>query len=249
MNKTIFVNGKTLDEIEEALREPFPEDAFKRRDDNSNDLYLPIEQYEKRLNDVVGITNYDKLVSDLQCAEIAGRQVFFVTATIRIYDDERNIVLTKSAVGGSNVAVGKDSGMALSLKQNVSSADSEAFKNCCKALSIGMEQTRKHNASGKWGSQKNGNNAEALHHVRLLDNFSGNEKAHSVKVKDLKSGEELKLVIFQNQESSITKYVPMDEFFRLYVKGKELTLYGRTNMYRSEKQLIFLRPQLKGASA
>ena len=55
------VNGKSLDQVLSELKAPFPEEELKKNE--KNETYIPVESLESRLNSVIGVLNYDTLVT------------------------------------------------------------------------------------------------------------------------------------------------------------------------------------------
>ena len=144
------VNGKSLDQVLSELKAPFPEEELKKNE--KNETYIPVESLESRLNSVIGVLNYDTLVTYEGIQEVLGRFVVVAKTILIIYDDERNALIRKSALGGSNIIVVKDTGKPSSLKTDIAAAQSESFKNVCKLLQIGISQIR----SGKQRRGQNG---------------------------------------------------------------------------------------------
>lgn len=134
------VNGKSLDQVLSELKAPFPEEELKKNE--KNETYIPVESLESRLNSVIGVLNYDTLVTYEGIQEVLGRFVVVAKTILIIYDDERNALIRKSALGGSNIIVVKDTGKPSSLKTDIAAAQSESFKNVCKLLQIGISQIR-----------------------------------------------------------------------------------------------------------
>lgn len=92
------VNGKSLDQVLSELKAPFPEEELKKNE--KNETYIPVESLESRLNSVIGVLNYDTLVTYEGIQEVLGRFVVVAKTILIIYDDERNALIRKSALGG-----------------------------------------------------------------------------------------------------------------------------------------------------
>ena len=90
------VNGKSLDQVLSELKAPFPEEELKKNE--KNETYIPVESLEERLNSVVGVLNYDNLVTYEGIQEVLGRFVAVAKTVLIIYDDERNALIRKSAL-------------------------------------------------------------------------------------------------------------------------------------------------------
>ena len=123
------VNGKSLDQVLSELKAPFPEEELKKNE--KNETYIPVESLESRLNSVIGVLNYDTLVTYEGIQEVLGRFVVVAKTILIIYDDERNALIRKSALGGSNIIVVKDTGKPSSLKTDIAAAQSESLYVSC----------------------------------------------------------------------------------------------------------------------
>ena len=170
------VNGKSLDQVLSELKAPFPEEELKKNE--KNETYIPVESLEERLNSVVGVLNYDNLVTYEGIQEVLGRFVAVAKTVLIIYDDERNALIRKSALGGSNIIVLKDTGKPSGLKTGIAAAQSESFKNACKLLQIGISQIR----SGKQRRGQNGNKQRKeeknLYKIRFASSLSAGNKCY-----------------------------------------------------------------------
>ena len=125
------VNGKSLDQVLSELKAPFPEEELKKNE--KNETYIPVESLESRLNSVIGVLNYDTLVTYEGIQEVLGRFVVVAKTILIIYDDERNALIRKSALGGSNIIVVKDTGKPSSLKTDI--AVSKMYVSCFRLVS------------------------------------------------------------------------------------------------------------------
>lgn len=170
------VNGKSLDQVLSELKAPFPEEELKKNE--KNETYIPVESLESRLNSVIGVLNYDTLVTYEGIQEVLGRFVVVAKTILIIYDDERNALIRKSALGGSNIIVVKDTGKPSSLKTDIAAAQSESFKNVCKLLQIGISQIR----SGKQRRGQNGTKQRReeknLYKIRFTSSLSAGNKCY-----------------------------------------------------------------------
>ena len=77
------VNGKSLDQVLSELKAPFPEEELKKNE--KNETYIPVESLEERLNSVVGVLNYDNLVTYEGIQEVLGRFVAVAKTVLIIY--------------------------------------------------------------------------------------------------------------------------------------------------------------------
>lgn len=259
MKRGITINGQPLSVIEEELRKPIPDEELDETREGF--LSIPVETYEKRLDEVIGVLNYDRISQGGEIVEVAGQLVATATTFINIYDDEGNVCLRKSSPGAANIIIIKDTGRPKNVKSDIASATSESFKNCCKLLKIGIEQIRddrrrKKEEAKKKEKTKNSNveqsnktvSPEVLHKVRFQSRLSSGNKFYSAEVIDTKTDENLKLMIFKREIPLIEEYISFDEFTNVYGIGKELSFYGYINEFRGERQIIFNRPSVKEAS-
>ena len=225
------VNGKSLDQVLSELKAPFPEEELKKNE--KNETYIPVESLESRLNSVIGVLNYDTLVTYEGIQEVLGRFVVVAKTILIIYDDERNALIRKSALGGSNIIVVKDT------------AQSESFKNVCKLLQIGISQIR----SGKQRRGQNGTKQRReeknLYKIRFTSSLSAGNKCYKADCVDIATEEKFLFVIFSGQYSKIEKYVEFSKFVRTYREGKELAFYGRKDEFHGQRRIVFEEPSVK----
>ena len=222
------VNGKSLDQVLSELKAPFPEEELKKNE--KNETYIPVESLESRLNSVIGVLNYDTLVTYEGIQEVLGRFVVVAKTILIIYDDERNALIRKSALGGSNIIVVKDTGKPSSLKTDIAAAQSESFKNVCKLLQNGTKQRRE---------EKN------LYKIRFTSSLSAGNKCYKADCVDIATEEKFLFVIFSGQYSKIEKYVEFSKFVRTYREGKELAFYGRKDEFHGQRRIVFEEPSVK----
>ena len=72
----------------EWIEGTIPEEELKKNE--KNETYIPVESLESRLNSVIGVLNYDTLVTYEGIQEVLGRFVVVAKTILIIYDDERN---------------------------------------------------------------------------------------------------------------------------------------------------------------
>lgn len=277
MRKDVKINGKSLDIIERELKEEFPKELFKEQQGTT---YLQIEVYEERLNKVIGVLNYDLITEGGNIQQVAGRvpykkengeisvieqpsalqpppahYVATATSTISIYDDDGNIFLRKGSLGAAPVNYVNETGAPVNLKSVIAMAESEAIKNCCKKLQMGIDQIRQYNDFQK--NKKRGKNKPSsisqeedvqLFHIELKAKLNGGKGLYNTDVLDLQTGEKLKFVIFKREFPEIEKYMPFSKFVSACKAGTKFKLYGYLNEFRGERQLIF-RKLFKEGSA
>lgn len=228
------VNGKSLDQVLSELKAPFPEEELKKNE--KNETYIPVESLEERLNSVVGVLNYDNLVTYEGIQEVLGRFVAVAKTVLIIYDDERNALIRKSALGGSNIIVLKDTGKPSGLKTGIAAAQSESFKNACKLLQIGISQIR----SGKQRKEE-----KNLYKIRFTSSLSAGNKCYKADCVDIATEEKFLFVIFSGQYSKIEKYIEFSKFVRTYREGKELAFYGHKDEFHGQRRIVFEEPSVR----
>ena len=248
--KSVTVNGKNLLQLEEEFCKDFPKSEEKRSE--NGDLYFEIDSYEKRLNEVVGILNYNILCSEVKIDEVCGSSVISVNMTIEIYSDDNEVVLRKSACGGCNVVIVNATGKPQSLKSNIDSATSEAYKNVCKKFGIGIGQMRSFKKEKKEGKQNGrvGNNIadraassvnEGIYRVRFKGKLNSGNRMFQGDVVDTETGEELKFILFETEYDEIRKAMPLERFVQGCRMDTEVTFYGERKQFRGAEQIVFKR--------
>lgn len=252
MKREITINGKPLSVIEEELRKPIPGEELGETIDGFN--YVPVEAYEKRLDEVIGVLNYDRISQGGKIESVAGQLIATASTIINIYDDEGNVCLRKSSPGAAKIIIVEATGRPKNVKSDIASATSESFKNCCKFLKIGIEQIRDDRKKKK--STKNNSSDRSrkfappesikLYRVRFCSRLSGGEKYYSAEVIETETGEKLKLMIFKREIPLIEEYILFSEFITAYGIDRELSFYGYINEFKGERQIIFNRPSVKG---
>ena len=104
-------------------------------------------------------------------------------------------MIRKSALGGSNIIVVKDTGKPSSLKTDIAAAQSESFKNVCKLLQIGISQIR----SGKQRRGQNGTKQRReeknLYKIRFTSSLSAGNKCYKADCVDIATEEKF---LFRN---------------------------------------------------
>lgn len=237
------VNGKSLAQVLNELQAPFPEEELKKNE--KDETYIPVVSLENRLNDVVGLLNYDILVTYAGIEEVLGRYVAVARTILTIYDDERNALIRKSAIGGSNIIILTKSGKPASLKTDIASAQSESFKNVCKLLQIGTRQIR--DGKQRKGQSENRKRSEQknLYKICFMSSLSAGNKCYRADCIEIATGEKFLFVIFNGQYPQIEEHMKFAEFVRTYREGKELAFYGRKDEFHGQRRIIFEEPSVK----
>lgn len=240
------INGKTLKEVQKELQADFsPNELLINR---YGFHYLPEEKIRERLDQAVGIFNYDYEISSPQIVLVGTRPHIALSGCLSIKDDDGNVVTKKSACGGTQIIMINDSGEAASLKNDLDSAASDVFKRCCKKLGIGEKQLRQLRGSN---NQKDSNFSKETHELSLFkikfkEKFSAlGKNGYAAKVEH--EGAEYKLVIWSNAVPLIEKHYPINEFMDKCKPGITISFYGYKDVFVSrngnkENQIVFEKP-------
>ena len=196
------------------------------------------------MNSVIGVLNYDTLVTYEGIQEVLGRFVVVAKTILIIYDDERNALIRKSALGGSNIIVVKDTGKPSSLKRISQLHNRKVSKMYVSCFQIGISQIR----SGKQRRGQNGTKQRReeknLYKIRFTSSLSAGNKCYKADCVDIATEEKFLFVIFSGQYSKIEKYVEFSKFVRT-PEGKELAFYGRKDEFHGQRRIVFEEPSVK----
>ena len=258
----ITVNGKTLLQIEQELMEPIPREKLQY---HNGVAYFPIEVYEERFLEVIGGRRWFHLLTPhVKISQVNNRYLVSVVVRMEIISDDNEIVWVKETSGGSNVILLSDSGEAKSLKSDVASAASEAYKNLYKMFGIGVEQLRNLKKSDGGGKAESGRSnvgrpgpradrnpakesKEQEFQIIFLSRLNTTSFGYEAEVELVGSGDKIKFVIFKRDIAVIEQHCTMARFVELYKKGVKLSFVGYENSYYGKKQVVFQRPILKKA--
>jgi len=228
----VTVNGKKIGQILKELIEPFAN--MKERDNGTG--YIAIEEYEKRLNSVVGIMNYNLEFDAAQWLEIDGAYTIIVRARFEMLADDGSIVLKRSANGASEVTIVKDTGKPVSVKSTLDSAQSEAFKNICKKLGMGIDQLRE---AGYKKKNENNSSSEIFEISITFQSTISSKKGRYVADAVDSNGEKVEFVLFQKEVPVLEKSIQLDRFIAIYRTGQSMKFKGIRKIYNGHVQVIF----------
>ena len=245
MGRTI--NGKSAGQIIEELSAPFKKEQF--RENYFGYFYLPVEAFRERMDEVVGIMNYDVITTAPEVVTVGTRPQVLLRVSVTIRDDSGNVFVTKESPGGAAVIISNTTNEADSVKNDAESAAQDGFKRCCKLLGMAGKQLKEMRGSGSGtipGSASSETPTE-LFKVTLLEEFQSLGKDGYAAQVVLEGGEEIKLVIWKDAQDKIEETLPMDDFLRLSKRGKQFCLYGKRNTFtpkkgRPQNQLIMESP-------
>ena len=233
MAKNRTINEKNFNTIIKELCEPM--EGSTRDFDGMP--YIPIEEYEERLNNVVGVFNYNFKVEFPQFVQTGSEQNIIVKGSLEILDDDGNIVVVKETAGGKTVIYLNDDKKQKTTQPKMVSNDVEiacndAFKRCCKKLGMGNITKKEQNSS---------NNTSKSSYLELQINGAfevKNNNYYRVPVYNAQEDENAILVIWNSEVQKIKKVVSMEKFVNMYTPGTTLKLYGKKNLFNNEKQYI-----------
>ena len=249
------VNGKTIIQLEKELSVEFPDSDFKQREDGI--WYLPIDKYEKRLMDVCGgPLHYSKVCSPCILHSVSGKHAFSVNCKIVIYADDGSIFVEKAANGGVNLVMldaGTEKERPANLKSSIVAAESDAFKQVCNSLGMGVTQLRRMNST-KFSKT----NQEKPNRRQKIESIDEEESEIYVDVRccgavsQTGSGRSERIVVpvyFRNAEYQfIVFFDEMDKFFAdtkservINNKNMRFSCYCLEREFRNQKQLHFRR--------
>ena len=240
------INGKSKQQIEEELRAPFPDDCLDYNDANKGQAYIKIEHIRERIDSVIGMLNYDIVVSDAKVVEISGTIHVTVRMMITVYDDDGNRVFTKSANGADSVEILKTGEKPRSFKGDVSAAESDAFKQIAKTLGVGINQLRKANshkqpadirpAATTAPTDRSGQKIS----VRLIGNFKDSGSMLKADAVELSSSRPVSVVIFSNRYGEIEKKCSLSAFKEKTTAGKCFSYTGYYKTFNNSEQAVFI---------
>jgi len=249
------INGKKIEDVLKELSAPFDQKFFEYN--LYGYPYLPVEVLKKRLDDTVGILNYDVTVSTPEVVVVGTRPQVILKTAITLRDDNGNVVVTKESPGGSAIILVNETGEAVSVKNDEENAAHDAFKRCCKLFGMGTKQLKEMRSSKKSGNATEKEGATSapteLYRVIIKEKFKtlGNKKnAYAAMVTIEKDGD-YKLVIWSDAVKKIEETLPMEDFLRIGVPGKSFCLYGKKQVFtgnngKSENQLVMTAPYCGG---
>jgi hypothetical protein len=237
------INGKSLGNIIKELSNPFKPDDFKANLYGYN--YLPVEKFRQRMDEVVGILNYDFITSEPQVSIIGSRPHISLSGSITIRDDNGNIVTTKAACGGTQVIMSNKENEAVLFKNDLESAAADVFKRCCKSL--GMAEAQLKQLRGSKGSNEHNTEADptepiAYYRVKLRETFASVGKTGYGAMVEIEGEDEpRKLMIWKSGQQEIEKHMPMANFIQMFTAGKVFCLYGTKTVFRKKNQSVELQ--------
>lgn len=233
------VNGMPINEVWQKLKAEFPSGVVKRHPTTKKE-YIPVEKMEERLNEVVGMENWDfRLIAPVQICRFgpAGFESCVVSAELRIYDDEHRPII-RSTGGASDLIYPKDSDRPTSVANAVDSAVQDAFKRCIKRFGV----NRMSNISGNMPERET---QQILMKVTVLEPFIALPKGGAKALVSYK-GEKFDLIIWKDRWEDIKKKYAAK--FQIGNKVNEITFLGVKKEYHGKAQIEFISFPKRGAA-
>ena len=135
MNTTI--NGKTIEQVQKEFKMPF--DSSLTKENLNGFVYVESSNYRERLDNVIGIFNYDEEYKQVEVVNLSNAYEIAVICRLTIKDDNGNVVKIVEASGGSKVIIPKESGKPQAMKNDLDTACIDAYRRCCVRLGIGND--------------------------------------------------------------------------------------------------------------
>ena len=227
------MNGIPLNEIWEKLRAEFPQEDIKRHP-TTNMEYVSVEKIEERLNQVVGMDNWNFFTDPPQICRFGkdNHESCVVSGRLVLYDDNR-VPVVRSTCGASDIVYPKGSNRPTSVANALDSAVQDVFKRCAKRFGIAKKE--KNTIHGN--SSKEQNRKEKLMKVTFLEAFRALPKG-GAKSKVTYGEKTLEMVIWSKEWEMLQK--KYSDSFRIGGRLNEITFYGVEKEYRGTMQLEFI---------
>lgn len=228
------MNGIPIQEVWKKLGAEFPPQDIQEHP-STHKQYVSVEKIEERLNEVVGMENWNFFADPPQICRLGtdGHESCVVSGRLILYDDDR-VPIVRSTCGASDVIYPKDSGRPTSVANALDSAVQDVFKRCAKRFGI----AKKEKNADHGGSRKPQTAPEKMMKVIFLEPFralpSGGAKARV-----LYGEQKLEMVIWARQWEMLQK--KYSDRFQIGGKLNEITFVGAEKIYRGTLQLEFIR--------
>lgn len=155
MDSKRTINGKPFQTVMGELEQEFA----KLTTDAKGNLALPIELVEGRMRSVLAFNFSFEPQYQPQVYELGGKAAIFVVVKISIFDDEGQLVCSRSHGGGADIIISKGSNSPIDMSADYKSAISDAFKKAALSFGVGSyikmdAKESKYIASDKGSSAK-----------------------------------------------------------------------------------------------
>ncbi len=232
------INGIAIQEVWRRLNEEFPLEYVKCHP-TSKMNYVSVEKIEERLNEVVGMENWNFFTDPPQLCRFGkdNHESCVVSGKLVLYDDDR-IPIVRSTCGAADVIYPKGSSRPTSVANAMDSAVQDVFKRCAKRF--GIARMKKAVCVDCGNSRPN---AEKLMKVIFLEPFRALPRG-GAKAKVSYEEHTVEMVIWTKQWEMLQK--KYGDKFRIGGKLNEITFIGEEKVYRGTNQLEFIRLAKKG---
>lgn len=229
------INGMPIREVWKKLRAEFPPSAVKRHPSTRKE-YIPVNQIEDRLNEVVGTENWSFVTDRPQICVFgtSGHECCVVSGRLILYDDDR-IPIIRSTCGGSDIIYPNEATRPTSVANAVDSAVQDVFKRCAKRFGIGW---KKKTASAQDGKSGGCTQQEKKMKVLVLEPFKALPRG-GAKARVSYEEKTMELVFWAAQWEKL--HQEYGERFQVGSKINEITFFGVEKLYRGVPQLEFVR--------
>lgn len=237
------INGKSFTVILEELRKPFTVIKINGK----GKKYVPIDEYFKRVDEVVGPFNYNFEATQPEVVRTGSQDNIILLGTLTIKDDNGNEVARRAMTGIWDINYPREYDVPTSVRNNGENACTDAFKRCWKMFGIGGcrldEDELSDSASAITSSNTNASKpmkikGEDYYEVVIKSKFSSiGTSGFKVQVANRSTGELMQLMIWKDAIDKIEKVCTIDKFIQVYSIGKTFKLYAEEEMYNNSKQL------------
>lgn len=160
MDTVSTINGNEAGKVLENLTAPIPEKLIEY--DMNGHPFISYYVMKNRIDEVVGVGNYDFLAPSSRVVEIGNDKWIMVTGTLVIKDDNRKAIKTVSVDGAERITI-VESGNVQNLANSAENAWQNAFVKCMKCLSAPIAKQLSDIRNGKAAGTMPGNYSENNH--------------------------------------------------------------------------------------
>lgn len=246
------INEKELSVVLKELAEPF--DVSELKETDAGFPYLPVEAYRKRMDTVVGVFNYDFVLSEPVWIQVGDKMHISCVGTLTVRDDDGVSVVVKSGTGDADVITRNADGKVVKSGNDAKTASSDAFKSCCRRLGIADDQIRgerKKKNVKEGATTKTEYSNVSLYHVAVTGVFQSlGNKGYKAPAVIGDTGEVVELVLWRDGIAELEKVMELALFMEAAV-NKKITFYGSRSIFTAKNknqapkvQIAFVRPYL-----
>jgi hypothetical protein len=244
---TKTVNGHTKDEVLKLLTANIPEGCLDHTFDGY--AYYPMQVYQDRLDEVVGVGNYDYIEDSLSETVVHGVTAINIRGTITIRYDDGDVFIQKSVYGSENVGVrnssstkaeeGQREGDPNNLSNSVKAAATDAFVQCCRKLGIADRQLREIRKKEKEEGRTKKKAKDASEFRVMISGQYRSIGEKGFKLPAILDGKEVSIKLWVNSEAytQIVSGLGTVQNFVSKYKGTEVRVIGKKGEYKGETEL------------